>query len=153
MYADDSVQGLITVVYIEPDYTNALLMEFLLDLRNDYALHCATNAASGLDLCRRLRPDLVITEMHLPDVTAYEVLLALRANAATANLPCVVFSGDAMPSHIEQALASGFDGYWIKPIDIWRLMQNIDDLARVASLRSIGQRTNPQADADSPQNT
>jgi CheY-like chemotaxis protein len=134
MLEEDSVQGRTAVVYIEADRGNALLMQALLDFNTNYTLHHANDGCSGLELCKRINPDLVITEMHLPDVTAYEVLRALKDDSATENLPCIVLSGDAMPAHIEQALASGFDGYWIKPIDIWQLMQNIDDAAMAASL-------------------
>jgi CheY-like chemotaxis protein len=81
-----------TVVYIEADHANALLMQFLLASRTNYALHHATDGLSGLALCRRVRPDLVITEMHLPDVTAYEVLRALREYPETQGVPCVVLS-------------------------------------------------------------
>jgi CheY-like chemotaxis protein len=120
------------VLYIEADSSNALLMQFLLGARTNYALHLANDGLGGLELCRRVKLDLVITEMHLPDMTAYEVLRALRDDMATECLPCIVLSSDAMPAHIERALASGFDGYWTKPIDIWQLMQRIDDLASSA---------------------
>ncbi|WP_084150647.1 response regulator [Azohydromonas australica] len=129
MHKDVSVRGCTTVVYIEPDRTNALLMKYLLDSRADYILHRAKDGSSGLELCRQVSPDLVVTEMHLPDMVAYDILQALRADPATQGLPCIVFSGDAMPDHIKQALDSGFDDYWVKPIDIWRLLQNIDDVA------------------------
>jgi CheY-like chemotaxis protein len=124
-----SSRGRTTVVYIEADHSNALLMQFLLASISNYTLHHAHDGASGLELCKRVRPDLVITEMQLPDVTAYEVLRALRDDSATRNTPCIVLSGDAMPARIKRALASGFDDYWIKPIDIRQLMQNIEDVA------------------------
>lgn len=126
---NDDGEGRIAVVYIEADRSNALLMQCLLSSRANYVLHHAGDGLSGLELCRRVRPSLVITEMHLPDVTAYEVLRALRGDTLTAHLHCIVLSGDAMPAHIERALDSGFDGYWTKPIDIWQLMQNIEDAA------------------------
>ena len=72
---------------------------------------------------------MVITEMQLPDVTGYAVLKALRGNAATADLSCIVLSGDAMPGHIKRALAAGFDDHWTKPIDIRTLLQKIDEAA------------------------
>lgn len=129
------VRGRTTVVYIEADHTNALLIRCLLGARTDYALHHAVDGHRGVELCKRVKPDLVITEMHLPDVTAYEVLRALRNDTATKSLPCIVLSGDAMPAHIEQAMASGFDDYWTKPIDIWQLMQDIDDAATKSILK------------------
>jgi CheY-like chemotaxis protein len=132
MLEDFSSRGRTTVVYIEADHNNALLMQCLLSARSNYILHHASDGSGGLELCKRVRPDLAITEMHLPDVTAYEVLRALRSDRAMHSTPCIVLSGDAMPAHIERALASGFDRYWTKPIDIWQLMQNIEDVATAA---------------------
>jgi CheY-like chemotaxis protein len=126
---NDVAEDRVTVVHIEADRSNALLMQCLLSLRSNYTLHQADDGLSGLELCRRVRPSLVITEMHLPDATGYELLRALRSDTATARLPCIALSSDAMPAHVEKALASGFDGYWTKPIDIWQLMQNIEDAA------------------------
>jgi CheY-like chemotaxis protein len=134
-------QGRTTVVYIEADPANALLMKSLLGARPNYALHHAADGRSGLELCQRVRPDLVITEMHLPDMTAYDVLRNLRNDAATQGLPCIVLSGDAMPGHIDRALATGFDGYWTKPVDIWHLLKNIDDAATNANMRISRQRS------------
>ena len=136
MHKEVPVRGRTTVVYIEADCTNALLMQVLLGSRSNYTLHHAKDGLSGLDLCRRVMPDLVITETHLPYVTACEILQALRGDIATEGLPCIVLSGDAMPANIERALAAGFDDYWIKPIDVWQLMQNIDDIASGRPLRS-----------------
>jgi CheY-like chemotaxis protein len=147
MIKDVSSRGRITVVYIEADHSNALLMQFLLDSKSNYTLHHANDGACGLELCKHVEPDLVITEMHLPDVTAYEVLQVLRDNSATANTPCIVLSGDAMPSHIERALIGGFDGYWTKPIDIWQLMQNIEDAATAAFPRRCGEKSTLMATA------
>jgi CheY-like chemotaxis protein len=126
------------VVYIEPDRANALLMQSLLGSKTNYALHHAIDGSSGLQLCQRVRPDLVITEMRLPDVTAYEILRSLRGEAETASIPCIVLSGDAMPRHINRALAAGFDDYWTKPVDIWQLLRRIKDAA--ANACSISSR-------------
>jgi CheY-like chemotaxis protein len=134
MHKEVSAQGRTTVVYIEADHANAFLMQCLLGSRINYALHHANDGLSGLELCRRVKPDLVITEMHLPDVTAYEVLQALRDDVATEVLPCIVLSGDAMRTQIERALASGFDDYWTKPIDVCQIMKKIDDIASNASM-------------------
>jgi CheY-like chemotaxis protein len=127
MRTEDSVKGNTTVVYLEADHANAFLMQGLLGSETDYALHHANLGNDGLELCRRVRPDLVITEMRLPDMTAYDLLQALRSDAATVSLPCIVLSGDAMPGNIKRALAAGFDDYWTKPIDIWQLLRKIKE--------------------------
>jgi CheY-like chemotaxis protein len=129
MYENAPVRACTTVVYIEADHANSLLMQSLLSLKTNYALHHAVNGNSGLQLCRRVAPDLVITDMHLPDMTAYDVLQALREDAAMASVPCIVLSGDAIPGHIKRALAAGFNDYWTKPIDIWELLQKVKEAA------------------------
>jgi CheY-like chemotaxis protein len=80
---------------------------------------------SGLQLCGELTPDLVVTEMHLPDISTYQVLRVLRNDATMKCMPCVVLSGDAMPSSIKRALDAGFDDYWTKPIDVWLLLKRL----------------------------
>ncbi|WP_029000989.1 response regulator [Azohydromonas australica] len=54
-----------------------------------------------------------------------DVLQALNDDAGTRDVPCIVLSGDAMPSNIAHALDTGFDDYWIKPIDGWQLLQRL----------------------------
>lgn len=150
MHKEVLVPGLTTVVYIEPDRTNALLMQVLLGSRSNYTLHHASDGRSGLEFCRRVRPDLVITETRLPDATAYEVLRSMRNDSALESVPCIVLSGDAMPTHIEQALAAGFDGYWTKPIEVWQLMRNIDDIASASSSKFL-RRKGTSLDSNSGQ--
>ena len=134
MHENVPARSCTTVVYIEADHANSLLMQSLLSSRTNYALHHAVDGNSGLQLCRRVKPDLVITNMHLPDVTAYDILQALRDDAATASVSCIVFSGDAIPRHIKRALDAGFDDYWTKPIDVWELLQKIKEAATRARL-------------------
>ena len=116
-----------TVVYIEADPANAYLMQCIFDLKSGYTLHHASDGQSGLELCKRVRPDLVLTEMILPDMTAYEVKDELQADAATCGTSCIVLSGDAIPNHVKRALDRGFDDYWTKPVDVSQLLQRLDD--------------------------
>jgi CheY-like chemotaxis protein len=63
-------------------------------------------------------PDLVLLDLHLPDIHGAEVLELLRANPTTRDIPIVVTSADATPGQIERLLAAGADAYLTKPIDI-----------------------------------
>lgn len=69
-----------------------------------------------------------------------ELARALRSGEATSAaltrpVGDRISQGRAMLAHVERALASGFDGYWTKPIDIWQMMQKIDDFAMDVSLK------------------
>jgi CheY-like chemotaxis protein len=133
MHERKAVPANMRLLYIEPDHANALLLQQLLAFKTNYTLHRATDGNSGLRICQELNPDLVLTEMHLPDMTAYDVLQELRSEGATKTLPCVVLSGDAMPGNVKQALDTGFDDYWTKPIDVWLLLQRLEGILNRAS--------------------
>lgn len=98
-----------------------------MDLKGHHTLYQATDGGSGLELCLQLHPDLILTEMHLPDMNGHELLQRLRAHAATRHTLCIVLSGDAMNNTIERALAAGFDDYWTKPIDVWQFLDKLHE--------------------------
>ncbi|WP_198320707.1 hybrid sensor histidine kinase/response regulator [Azohydromonas aeria] len=117
-----------TVLYIEDDPVNALLVRHILELRPDCTLLEAADGAAGLALARQLRPDLVLIDMNLPDMSGVEVLHRLRADAATRALRCIALSADAMPDNVARARAAGFADFWTKPIDVPEFLQRLDAL-------------------------
>jgi CheY-like chemotaxis protein len=89
-------------------------------------LHVAPDGASGVARARELRPDLVLLDMQLPDFDGYEVLRRLRADPATAAIPCIALSANAMPEDIERALRAGVADYWTKPLDVRAFMASLE---------------------------
>ena len=77
---------------------------------------------------RALRPDLILIDMQLPDFDGFEVMRQLRAHPATAGIPCIALSANAMPEDIARGLASGFDDYWTKPIKFKPFLQALERL-------------------------
>jgi CheY-like chemotaxis protein len=75
-----------------------------------------------------LQPDLVLVDMHLPDIDGHEVLRRLKGDPGTAGLRCIALSANAMPEDVSRALAAGFDDYWTKPIDVRRFLEALDRL-------------------------
>ena len=117
-----------SVLYIEDDPVNALLVQHILALRPHCTLHEAADGASGIAMARRLRPDLILTDMNLPDMSGYDVLQALQSDPATRDLRCIALSADAMPDNVERALAAGFADFWTKPIDVPGFLKRLDGL-------------------------
>ncbi|MEW6690516.1 MAG: hybrid sensor histidine kinase/response regulator, partial [Pseudomonadota bacterium] len=105
------------LLYIEDNPVNVLLVEELVRNLSGLSIDSAGTGAEGVRLAAELRPDLVLVDMQLPDFDGYEVLRRLRAQAETAQVPCVALSANAMPQDIEAARRAGFDDYWTKPID------------------------------------
>jgi PAS domain S-box-containing protein len=117
-----------TVLYIEDNPINALIISELLTRRPDIALQVAVDGTSGVAQASALRPDLVLLDMQLPDFDGFEVLRRLRADPATAAIPCIALSANAMPADIERALAAGMSDYWTKPLDFKAFMAALDTL-------------------------
>jgi PAS domain S-box-containing protein len=113
------------VLYIEDEPLNVLLMEEVFRTQPGWTLHVAHDGASGVEMAAKVRPDLALIDMNLPDMNGLGVLGRLRSQAATAQLLCVALSADAMGEQIAAARAAGFDDYWTKPIDLTRLLDNV----------------------------
>jgi CheY-like chemotaxis protein len=117
-----------TLLYVEDNPVNTMLMEALLEERRDLRLLTAALPAVGLDLARAHPPDLILLDIHLPDIDGCELLQRLRQQAATAKTPAIAISASAMPEDIERSRAAGFAAYVTKPFDMVQLMQTIDTL-------------------------
>ncbi len=115
------------VLHIEDNPANVALVERVLAQRPEVTLIPAMQGRVGLDLARRHRPILILLDLNLADLPGTEVLSALRADPATADIPVVVVSADAMPRQIQRVLSSGAVAYLSKPIDIRQLLTLVDD--------------------------
>ena len=83
----------------------------------------------GLDLAREHDPDLVLLDLHLPDMPGEEVLRRLRGDELTAGIPVMVLSADARPSLTKRLLASGARAFLTKPLDVAELLALLDQVA------------------------
>ena len=117
------------VLCVEDNAVNLALVAELLALRPQVRLRTAADGTSGLALARAEPPDVVLLDIHLPDLDGREVLRALRADPALAGCTVIALSANAMPDDIRGALELGFDDYWTKPIDFKRFLAGIDELA------------------------
>jgi CheY-like chemotaxis protein len=113
------------VLYIEDEALNVLLMQEVFRAQSAWTLHVAEDGEAGVQAALRLRPDLILIDMNLPDINGLEVLRRLRAHPDTRALRCIAVSADAMQEQIRAARAAGFDDYLTKPIDLTRLLASV----------------------------
>lgn len=118
------------VLYVEDKASNAALVATFLAPYPQLRLRSASTGREGLALARAQPPDLVLLDIHLPDIDGYAVLRELRADARLRGVPIVALSADAMAHDIERGLAAGFDRYLSKPIELNRLLTTLSEFLR-----------------------
>lgn len=114
------------LLYVEDNAINMLIVEELVNKRGGIALSGAETVAEGLRMASALQPRLILVDMQLPDGDGHELLQALRADPATAHIPCVALSANAMPEDVRRASDAGFADYWTKPIDFKVFLAGLD---------------------------
>ncbi len=114
-----------TVLYIEDEPVNALIMEQFFAELPEVRLRVASNGADGLRMARELDPALVLLDMNLPDMDGLEVLDRLTASGRTARMTIVALSADAQPEQVRKALSRGVDDYLTKPVDFQLLRDRL----------------------------
>lgn len=124
-----------TLLYIEDNPVNALLVKELLTRRSDFKLHIAVDGRSGVTQALLIKPELILIDMHLPDMGGLEVLRRLRAEPSLAGVPCIALSANAMPEDIAAALQAGMADYWTKPLDFKAFLTALDKLFGRAQTR------------------
>jgi CheY-like chemotaxis protein len=123
-----------TVLYVEDNLSNAKLVQRILEQRRPgVELVEAMQGRLALDLARQHHPDLILLDLHLPDLSGAEVLRLLGRDSTTADIPVVVVSADATRSQVERLLEAGALDYVTKPIDVAALLAIVD--------QTVGRRT------------
>ncbi|MBS0445329.1 MAG: response regulator [Proteobacteria bacterium] len=121
-------QGQRAVLYIEDDEVNTLLMEQVFLSQPAWRLTTAANGTDGLQAALEQQPAAILLDLHLPDMSGFDVLERIRADARLRGIPVVAVSADALPEQVRSALASGFDGYWTKPLDLVAIVRDLKRL-------------------------
>ena len=120
------------IVYVEDNPINALLMQEVVEQRPDCTLHLAVSVRDGIDMIARLRPDLVLVDLHLPDGSGLEVAEWMRTMPVLARVPVVVVSADSTQAQRDAATVAGVRAYLAKPIRLAETLLLIDELLPAA---------------------
>jgi PAS domain S-box-containing protein len=127
--AADAVRP-ITVLYIEDNITNSQLIDRALQTQKNVDLAIAVQGSLGLDLVNRLHPDLVLLDLHLPDMTGEDVLRSIRATPEVADTTVVICSADASRGRPRKLIEAGANGYLTKPIELADLFEIVRRVRR-----------------------
>ena len=116
------------VHYVEDNETNVEVMRGILAQRPQVEMQVSVTGLDGLAAIRARRPDLILLDMHLPDISGMELLRHLKADARTSDVPVVVVSADALAQQIDAAFEAGCSHYLTKPVNVVELLTVVDDL-------------------------
>jgi signal transduction histidine kinase/ActR/RegA family two-component response regulator len=116
------------ILYVEDMVENVRLVEQILTHRPSITLIPAMLAGIALDLAREHHPDLILLDLHLPDMPGEEVLRLLRADPTLRDIPVLILSADATQHQVNQLQVAGTAGYLTKPIAVRELLQALDDI-------------------------
>jgi CheY-like chemotaxis protein len=115
-----------TVLYIEDNPANLKLVEQIIARHPDISLLTAVNGNSGVAIAHTSRPDVILMDINLPDINGFEALKILRSDPATAHIPVIALSANAMPRDIARGMEAGFFRYLTKPIKVNEFMEALD---------------------------
>jgi CheY-like chemotaxis protein len=115
-----------TLLYVEDNPANFRLIEQFVARRADLRLLSAVNGRLGIEMARDAQPTMILMDINLPDISGIDALKILRGDAATAHIPIVALSANAMPRDIEMGLAAGFFLYLTKPINADEFMKTLN---------------------------
>ena len=121
-----------TLLYVEDNAANLLLMEGLMARRPELSLLTARDGTSGLALARSALPDVILLDTNLPGLSGMDVLRILVNDPLTAAIPVIVLSANAMPDEIRVGLDAGCYSYLTKPIHVKELMHTINLALKLA---------------------
>jgi PAS domain S-box-containing protein len=110
------------ILYIEDNLSNLRLVERILDSQTAVELIPAMQGTLGLELARQHQPDLIVLDVHLPDMPGIEVLRRLKAQEDTRDIAVVVLSADASEMQIKALREAGACDYITKPLDVRRFL-------------------------------
>ena len=131
-----------TVLYVEDNPANLMLVEDLLARQPGLQLLSATDGLRGIEIARGAQPDMILMDINLPGISGIQALKILREDVATAHIPVVALSGNAIPRDIKKGLEAGFFRYLTKPINVNEFMSTLDATLTFAKTESA--RTNPR---------
>lgn len=129
-----------TLLYVEDNPANLLLVEHLVSDYPNIRLLQAVNGKLGIELARAHQPDMILMDINLPGISGMEALKILREDPGTAHIPIAALSANAMFRDIEKGIKAGFFRYLAKPIKLEELRNTLDEALKLADAGSVNSK-------------
>ena len=123
-----------TLLYVEDNPANLMLVEDLIARRSDIRLISASDGSRGVEVALASLPDVILMDINLPGISGIEALRILSEDLSTAHIPIIALSANAIPRDIQKGLEAGFFRYLTKPIKIDEFMDSLDLALNIAKV-------------------
>jgi PAS domain S-box-containing protein len=123
--SDIALKGRHTILYVEDNPANLLLMEKIVHSVPNLSLISSENAELGLALAVSTKPSLILMDINLPGMDGFDALRRLGEHRETKNIPVVAVSAKAFPEDVKKGLNAGFKAYVRKPIVVDSVLEVI----------------------------
>ena len=127
-------EALCTLLYVEDNPANLMLVEQIIEGHSHIRMLSAPDGNLGIALACAHLPDVILMDINLPGTSGVNALKILREDPATAHIPVLAISANAMPRDIEMGLEAGFFRYLTKPIKINEFMNALDDALKFSEI-------------------
>ena len=117
----------VRVLLVEDDPVILRLLEVNFELEG-YDVLLAHDGAEGIDMARDQRPDLVISDIMMPNVSGIELVEALKGDEVTAGIPIILLSAKAQSADVRAGMEAGADDYITKPFEPLELVDRVQAL-------------------------
>ena len=124
MHRQDALQPK-RVLIVEDNELNMMLWNDVLEAQG-YELLKTAFGAEGVRIARERRPDLILLDIRLPDISGFVVARALKADESTRLIPVIALTAFAQTEHQQQSLANGCDGYISKPVNVLNFLKTVE---------------------------
>jgi len=125
-----------TILYVEDNPANLMLVEDLIARRPDLHLLSAADGSVGIEFARAYKPAVILMDINLPGISGIQALKILRADPETSSIPVIAVSANAIPRDIKKGLDAGFFRYLTKPIKVDEFMDTLDVALKFAEAES-----------------
>ncbi|MBI2380533.1 MAG: response regulator [Gammaproteobacteria bacterium] len=115
------------ILVVEDSRTNMMLTVEVLKNAGHIPLEAVTASAS-FDIARRDRPDAILMDIQLPDMSGIEAARVLKSDPATSHIPIIALTALAMKGDAERMQGAGFDGYISKPFRYKKFLAEMTDV-------------------------
>ena len=124
--APEAASQPLTLLYVEDNPVNLMLIEDVIAHRPDVRLLSARDGKRGIEIARAARPDVILMDINLPGISGITTLRFLRADPRTAHIPVIALSANAAPRDVARGAAAGFFRYLTKPINVNEFLKTLD---------------------------